>query len=154
MAVETRGAPVPWVTGLGATETAPFACARARCCSTTRMSACRRRAWSSRPCRSTGGSKRACAGPNITPGYWRNESQTRDGVRRGGLLRTGDVIAPRDPADLTQGFVFQGRLTEDFKLSTGTWVRVGSLRARLLAALGQVAAGRGDRGADRATSAR
>ena len=50
----------------------------------------------------------------------------------------GDAIAPLDPADLSQGFKFEGRLSEDFKLSTGTWVRVGPLRARLLAAIGDL----------------
>ena len=51
----------------------------------------------------------------------------------------GDAIAPVDPADLSRGFMFRGRIDEDFKLSTGTWVRVGPLRARLLAALGEIA---------------
>ena len=44
-----------------------------------------------------------------------------------------------DPDDLSKGFMFRGRITEDFKLSTGTWVRVGTVRARLLAALGEIA---------------
>jgi feruloyl-CoA synthase len=48
----------------------------------------------------------------------------------------GDAIDLADPDNPSAGFVFQGRIAEDFKLSTGTWVRVGPLRARLLAALG------------------
>ena len=53
----------------------------------------------------------------------------------------GDAIAPVDPDDplVAGGFAFRGRVHEDFKLSTGTWVRVGTLRARLLAELGDVA---------------
>jgi feruloyl-CoA synthase len=52
----------------------------------------------------------------------------------------GDAIAPVDPADLARGFTFQGRIAEDFKLSTGTWVRVGPLRARFLAIAGDLIA--------------
>ena len=53
----------------------------------------------------------------------------------------GDAIAPVDPDDplVAGGFAFRGRVREDFKLSTGTWVRVGMLRARLLAELGDIA---------------
>jgi feruloyl-CoA synthase len=77
-------------------------------------------------------------GPNVTPGYWRNEALTRAAFDEEGYFRMGDAIAPLDAADVARGFVFQGRLNEDFKLSTGTWVRVGALRARLLATAGDL----------------
>ena len=78
--------------------------------------------------------------PNITPGYWRDKDEPR-GIVREGFYRMGDAIAPVDPDDpsVAGGFVFCGRLHDDFKLSTGTWVRVGTVRARLLAELGDIA---------------
>jgi feruloyl-CoA synthase len=80
-------------------------------------------------------------GPNITPGYWRDDEQTRAAFDEEGFYRMGDAIAPADPDDpqIRRGFMFHGRINEDFKLSTGTWVRVGSVRARLLAAFGDLA---------------
>jgi feruloyl-CoA synthase len=77
-------------------------------------------------------------GPNVTPGYWRDEARTRASFDEDGYYRMGDAIAPIDANDLSRGFVFEGRLTEDFKLSTGTWVRVGTIRARLLALAGDL----------------
>ena len=138
LAVETRGEPVPWVTGLGATETAPFALCTGALLSTTTHVGVPAPGLELKAVPVDGRLEARVAGPNVTPGYWRSESLTRDAFDEDGFYKTGDVIAPKDPADLTQGFVFQGRLTEDFKLSTGTWVRVGWLRAHLLAALGQI----------------
>jgi feruloyl-CoA synthase len=74
-------------------------------------------------------------GPSITPGYWRNPEATRAAFDEEGFYRFGDALVPLDPADLHKGFRFDGRITEDFKLSTGTWVSVGPLRAKLVAAL-------------------
>ena len=82
-------------------------------------------------------------GPNITPGYWRDEELTRRRVRRGrAIYRLGDAMRFVDPDDPSKGLIFDGRLAEDFKLSTGTWVSVGPLRARILAAAGGPCAGR------------
>ena len=75
-------------------------------------------------------------GPNITPGYWGDEQLTRQAFDEEGFYRLGDAMRFVDPADPTRGLIFDGRLAEDFKLSTGTWVSVGPLRARILAALG------------------
>jgi feruloyl-CoA synthase len=73
-------------------------------------------------------------GPNITPGYWRDEALTREAFDEEGYYRSGDAMRFVDPDDPTTGLVFDGRLAEDFKLSTGTWVSFGPLRARILAA--------------------
>jgi feruloyl-CoA synthase len=78
-------------------------------------------------------------GPNITPGYWRDAELTRAAFDAEGFYRMGDALLPVDPDDLTRGFLFHTRLNEDFKLSTGTWVRVGTVRTRLLGSLGDVA---------------
>jgi feruloyl-CoA synthase len=74
-------------------------------------------------------------GPNITPGFWRNPERSRAAFDEEGYYRSGDALVWVDPADPSKGFAFDGRLDEDFKLSTGTWVSVGPLRARLLASL-------------------
>jgi feruloyl-CoA synthase len=73
-------------------------------------------------------------GPNVTPGYWRSPEQTRESFDEEGFYRSGDAVKPMDLADRGRGFVFDGRTAEDFKLSTGTFVSVGPLRARVIAA--------------------
>jgi feruloyl-CoA synthase len=74
-------------------------------------------------------------GPNIMPGYWRAPAATRDAFDEEGFYKFGDALRFVDPARPDLGFAFDGRITEDFKLSTGTWVSVGPTRARVLAAL-------------------
>jgi feruloyl-CoA synthase len=71
-------------------------------------------------------------GPHITPGYWRQEQLTRDAFDEDGFYKIGDALKFADPDDPGQGFLFDGRIAEDFKLSTGTWVSVGPLRARFI----------------------
>ncbi|MCU1329422.1 MAG: lcfB 2 [Bryobacterales bacterium] len=71
-------------------------------------------------------------GPNITPGFWQDDELTRAAFDDEGFYRLGDALLPADPDDPQKGFVFDGRITEDFKLSTGTWVSVGPLRERFL----------------------
>jgi feruloyl-CoA synthase len=73
-------------------------------------------------------------GPNVTPGYWRAPAQTAEAFDAEGFYASGDAVKPMDPAAPGMGFVFDGRVAEDFKLSTGTFVSVGPLRARVIAA--------------------
>jgi feruloyl-CoA synthase len=73
-------------------------------------------------------------GPNVTPGYWRAPEQTTECFDDEGFFCSGDAAKPMDPADPGLGFVFDGRIAEDFKLSTGTFVSVGPLRAKIIAA--------------------
>jgi feruloyl-CoA synthase len=72
-------------------------------------------------------------GPSVTPGYWGDETLTRAAFDEEGFYRLGDAMRFVDPADPSRGLLFDGRLAEDFKLSTGTWVSVGPLRSRILA---------------------
>lgn len=72
-------------------------------------------------------------GPNITPGYLGEPDLTKNAFDEEGFYRTGDAMSFADPQDPGKGMVFEGRLAEDFKLSSGTWVSVGPLRQRILA---------------------
>ncbi len=73
-------------------------------------------------------------GPNITPGYWRNEAATRESFDAEGFFKTGDAVLWIDENDKHKGLRFDGRIAEDFKLSTGTFVSVGPMRAKIVAA--------------------
>ncbi|MCP8885159.1 feruloyl-CoA synthase [Devosia sp. XJ19-1] len=73
-------------------------------------------------------------GPNVTPGYWRDAEKTREAFDEEGFYQIGDAVRFADPDDLTRGFVFDGRVTEDFKLSTGTWVNFAAVRTAVISA--------------------
>jgi feruloyl-CoA synthase len=73
-------------------------------------------------------------GTNVTPGYHGRPDLTRAAFDEEGFLRTGDAVALADPDDVAAGLLFRGRIAEDFKLSTGTFVSVGTLRPSLLSA--------------------
>ena len=73
-------------------------------------------------------------GPNVTPGYWRAPEQTAEHFDDEGWYASGDALKYIDPAQPQLGLMFDGRIAEDFKLSTGTFVSVGPLRARVIAA--------------------
>ena len=77
-------------------------------------------------------------GPNITPGYVREPELTAAAFDEDGWYYTGDAGRLADPADPRKGIVFDGRIAEDFKLTSGTWVNVGSVRIAALAVGGSV----------------
>jgi feruloyl-CoA synthase len=74
-------------------------------------------------------------GPCVTPGYWRRPDLTAEAFDNEGYFKTGDAVRPLNAKDFAQGLLFDGRISENFKLSSGTWVQAVALRARLLAAL-------------------
>jgi len=132
LAVETTGERIIFLSSLGSTETSPLALA----CS-----------WDfDRPGNiglpapgvelklvpNEGKLEARLRGPHITPGYWRQKDLTRDAFDEEGFYKIGDALKFVDPDDPGQGLLFDGRIAEDFKLSTGTWVSVGPLRARLV----------------------
>lgn len=78
-------------------------------------------------------------GPNITPGYWKQPDLTATAFDEEGFYLTGDAVTFADPDDAGAGLFFDGRITEDFKLSSGTWVSVGDMRVRAIAAMDPVA---------------
>jgi len=128
-----RGAPVRIMAGLGMTETSPG------CLFGTGAHADPGYVGVPAPgCRvklvPRQGKFEACfAGPHVTPGYWRAPERTRATFDRDGYYLTGDALRFADPAHPALGFLFDGRLAEDFKLDSGTWVGTTALRARILA---------------------
>jgi len=128
------GERIRMLTGLGMTETAPFAiCANAHEVKSGHIGL---------PVPGmelklvTQGDKTEVRyrGPNVTPGYWRAPEQTAASFDEEGFYCSGDAVKPMDPARPEMGFSFDGRIAEDFKLSTGTFVSVGPLRAKVIAA--------------------
>lgn len=78
-------------------------------------------------------------GPNIMPGYYNDPERTAAAFDEEGFFITGDAVRFVDPADPARGLVFDGRISEDFKLDTGTWVQAGTLRMGVLAELAGIA---------------
>ncbi|HEX9858178.1 MAG TPA: AMP-binding protein, partial [Paracoccaceae bacterium] len=74
-------------------------------------------------------------GPNVMPGYYGDPVKTAEAFDAEGFLITGDALRFLDPADAARGLVFDGRVSEDFKLMTGTWVQAGALRLEALRVL-------------------
>ena len=73
-------------------------------------------------------------GPNISPGYWRNPLQTSSAFDEEGYFKSADALKFADEVDPNSGLVYDGRITENFKLNSGTWVNVGIMRSKLIAA--------------------
>ncbi len=74
-------------------------------------------------------------GPNVTPGYWKAPELTKTAFDEEGFYLIGDAVRLADPARPELGLFFDGRVSEDFKLNSGTWVSVGTVRVAGIAAL-------------------
>ena len=77
-------------------------------------------------------------GPHITPGYWKDKVNTKKSFDNEGYFKIGDALKFKDKLNPEKGFYFDGRIAENFKLNTGTWVSVGNVRSKLLDALGGI----------------
>jgi len=77
-------------------------------------------------------------GPHVTPGYWKRPDLTRAAFDAEGFYCPGDAMRLEDPDDPARGLIFDGRIAENFKLSTGNWVSVGALRVAAIAAAAPV----------------
>jgi feruloyl-CoA synthase len=139
VATTASGSRIPFVTGLGATESAPFALCAGDAEFTGGRIGVPVPGVELKLARVGQQMEGRLRGPNITPGYWADEELTRGSFDEEGYYKLGDALGFVDSSDPLKGFTFQGRIAEDFKLSTGTWVRVGPMRTRLLAALGDLA---------------
>lgn len=78
-------------------------------------------------------------GPNVTPGYWKAPELTAKAFDEDGFYRIGDAVKFAEAERPERGLFFDGRISEDFKLSSGTWVTVGMLRVTAVAALAPLA---------------
>ncbi len=135
LAIATIGKRVTMLTGLGATETAPFALCCHPAYARSGMVGVPVAGVELKLAEVEGKWEARLRGPNITPGYWRDAEKTRAAFDDEGFYRSGDALDWIDPAAPAHGFRFDGRIAEDFKLSSGTWVHVGRLRALLLECL-------------------
>lgn len=133
---EITGREVLLATGLGATETAPFALA----CTENQKQAGNigvpARGLTLKLVPTDNKLEARLKGPTIMPGYLGDPEKTAEVFDEEGFYCLGDALRPADPDDLTRGFFFDGRVAENFKLSTGTWVAVGAVRVALVDAMG------------------
>src|SRR3954467_8230559 len=134
LSVQETGARVPMLTGLGATETAPFFMSVNPRTSRSGHVGLPVSGNDAKLVPNNGKMEVRCKGPNVMPGYWRQPDITASSFDEEGFYKLGDALKPVDPDDLNAGFDFDGRIGEDFKLGSGTWVSVGPLRARFVAA--------------------
>lgn len=134
LAVKEKGYRVPMLTGLGATETAPFFMSVNPRTSRSGHVGLPVSGNDAKLVPNNGKMEVRAKGPNVMPGYWRQPDITAKSFDEEGFYKMGDALKPADPDDLNAGFDFDGRVSEDFKLASGTWVSVGPLRARFVAA--------------------
>jgi feruloyl-CoA synthase len=134
LAVQETGFRVPMLTGLGATETAPFFMSANPLTSRSGHVGLPVPGNEAKLVPTNGKLEVRARGPNVTPGYWRQPSLTAAAFDEEGFYKFGDAIKPAFADDFSAGFDFDGRIAEDFKLASGTWVSVGPLRARFIAA--------------------
>ncbi len=132
MTVETIGERITILTGLGATETGPFAMAANQTMVGAGLVGVPAQGCDFKLVPVDGKLEARVRGPNVTPGYWRQPKLTKAAFDADGFYKIGDAIRFADPDDVNKGFYFDGRIAEDFKLSTGTWVAAGPLRAALI----------------------
>jgi feruloyl-CoA synthase len=134
LSVLERGARVPMLTGLGATETAPFFMSVNPATSRSGHVGLPVSGNEAKLVPVGGKLEVRAKGPNVMPGYWRQAEVSAASFDEEGFYKLGDALKPADPDNLEAGFDFDGRIAEDFKLASGTWVSVGPLRARFIAA--------------------
>jgi len=137
IAVETTGERIFLSTSLGATETAPFALFNATATDAPGNIGIPARGLTLKLVPNDGKWEARIKGPSVTPGYWRDPKLTAEAYDEEGYYMLGDALRFAVPGDPSKGFYFDGRVAENFKLTTGTWVAVGPLRAKLGDALGQ-----------------
>jgi feruloyl-CoA synthase len=133
LAVETIGVRIPIISGLGATETAPFAICANWPVDRSGIIGLPVPGQELKLVPNGGKLEVRVRGPNITPGYWRMPEISAKSFDDEGYYKMGDAARFIDPDKPEKGLMFDGRISEDFKLTSGTWVSVGPLRAKFIA---------------------
>jgi feruloyl-CoA synthase len=133
LAVATTGERILFLSSLGSTETSPAALACCWDCKHAGNIGLPLPGVELKLVPRAGKFEARLRGANITPGYWRAPPLTAAAFDEEGFYRIGDALKFDDPADPAKGLLFDGRLAEDFKLATGTWVSVGPLRTAFIA---------------------
>ena len=134
LATAERGAPLPLISAWGSTETAPLATCVHYAVDRAGVIGLPVPGCELKLVPAAGKLEVRVKGPNVTPGYYGREDLTRAAFDEEGYYRIGDALKFADPARPERGLAFDGRIAEDFKLSTGTWVHVGAARVKLIAA--------------------
>lgn len=134
MSIQVRGHKTPMTMGLGMTETAPFAISAHLPTWQPGVIGLPAPGVEVKLAPVADKLEVRYRGPSITPGYWRQPEISREAFDDEGFFRSGDAAVFIDPAQPHLGLRFDGRLAEDFKLSSGTWVNVGAMRSAVLAA--------------------
>jgi len=132
MSVEVRGAPVPFFSAWGATETAPGATHVYWDMDDVRVIGVPLPGVSIKLAPDPGGKREIrVKGPNVTQGYYNDPVATAAAFDEEGYYRTGDAGRLLDPDRPTAGLIFDGRTGEDFKLTSGVWVHNSHLRSSI-----------------------
>jgi feruloyl-CoA synthase len=139
VALDACGEEILMMTGLGATESAPFAISTGAAGADSGMIGLPVPGVELKLVPTGAKLEARLRGPNITPGFYRQDELTAAAFDDEGYYKLGDAVRFVDEADVSQGLVFDGRINEDFKLSTGTWVSVGPLRVKFLQHFGGLA---------------
>jgi feruloyl-CoA synthase len=133
LAIATTGERIIFLASLGSTETAPLALACTWECAHAGNIGLPAPGVELKLVPSGGKLEARLKGPNITPGYWRAPELTAAAFDEEGYYKLGDALKFENSDDPAKGLLFDGRIAEDFKLATGTWVSVGPLRASFIA---------------------
>ena len=133
LSIETTGTKIPIITGLGCTESGPSAMFANWEGSFSGLLGVPVAGMQVKLIQDGDKKEARYKAPNVTIGYWRDEKATQNAFDDEGYYKTGDAVKFFDEEDPNKGLVFDGRIAEDFKLSTGTWVNVGILKAKIIA---------------------
>ena len=128
LAIQYTGKKVPMMTGLGATETGPAAMFTSIEESASGVVGLPGLGTEIKLIPNAGKLEVRVRGVSVTPGYWRDDEKTAKAYDEEGFYCLGDALKYLDESQPQRGFRFDGRVSEDFKLDTGTWVSVGGLR--------------------------
>jgi feruloyl-CoA synthase len=136
--VRAQGRPIAMVSAWGSTETAPMATAVHWAIDRAGVIGLPVPGTEVKMVPNGGKMELRVRGPNVTPGYLKRPDLTAEAFDDEGFYRIGDAGQFADPEEPIKGLVFDGRVAEDFKLTTGTWVNSGALRLAALTAVAPV----------------